>query len=75
MKEAQIPIQQNNSDYIPLMIDQIKDFSKSKRKWLKAFEVLSDIVRSTVEIFDKKERTIFNYQFLLNFLSKGSLEE
>lgn len=52
------------------MIDQIKAFSKNKRKWIKAFEMLRDIVLATEDIRDKKERAIFDYQFLLNFLSK-----
>jgi hypothetical protein len=37
------------------MLDEIRAFSKSKRTWLKAFEVMTDIVKATSELKDDKE--------------------
>jgi len=40
MKSAGIIIHQDTKDYIPLLIDEIKKFSKKKRQFLKAIEIL-----------------------------------
>ena len=41
--------------------DQIKEFSKKKRKWLKAFEILECIVLKINVEGDKKEFKIAKY--------------
>jgi hypothetical protein len=70
-----LPLKPQNSDYIAVIRDQIKEFSKKKRKWLKAFEILECIVLKIDFDGGKKEYKIAKYQFLLNFLSKKSNEE
>jgi hypothetical protein len=54
---------------------QTMQYIKQKRKWLKAYEVLEDIVMEAKEIATKKEENIFKYQFLLNFLTQPTSEE
>ncbi|CDW86884.1 UNKNOWN [Stylonychia lemnae] len=57
------------------IVNQTQSFSKSKRKWLKAYEVIQDLVESIQDFTSNKERNIFKYQFLMNFLTKGNQEQ
>ena len=61
MQQVDIPEQADRMDYIPIMLEEIKVFSKKKRVMLKAINVIQDIVRATTEIKDTKERIIFDY--------------
>jgi hypothetical protein len=52
----------------------MRSFCKSKRVWLKAFKILEEIVLLATESEENtltiKERNIFRYQFVLNYMSK-----
>lgn len=62
-------------DYYGELINEIRTFSKAKRHWLKAYEILEDIVLSNQDCQNDKEKNIFRYQFLLNYLSKKKDDE
>ncbi len=68
-------IQASSSDIVDEIIKEIKEFSKMKRTWHKAYELLEAIIMCTHDLKSQKERNIFKYQFLLNFLTKSPTEK
>eukprot|EP00347_Sterkiella_histriomuscorum_P003546 403363877 len=68
-------------DFNDQAMDQTKSFCLMKRKWLKAYSFLENIVRNLWEKqeggdskISNKDKNIFNYQFMLNFLTKTQEE-
>ena len=51
--------------------DQVGEFMQVKRRWLKAYEVLEDIMLATQEFASAQERNIFKYQFVMNFVARS----
>lgn len=65
-------MQANASEIVDEILNEVKDFSKVKRTWHKAYELLEAIIMCTQDLPTQKERNIFRYQFLLNFLTKSA---
>ena len=61
--------QADDAGFTKSILDEIRHFSKQKRIWKKAYEILETIVISTQDIQTSKENNIFTYQFLINFLT------
>lgn len=50
---------------------EAKQFIRKKRKWLKALEVMRDLIKLTKDYATTTEEKIFEYQSVLNMLQKG----
>ena len=53
----------------------VRSFCKQKRVWIKAVNVLIELVLLRLEDITPKERDIFKYEFTINFMSKRTLDE
>ena len=61
--------------FVEELVGEVREFSKAKRKWFKAYEVMEEIVLMAQELGHNNEKYIYRYQFLLNFLSKKAPED
>lgn len=53
----------------------VRSFCKQKRVWIKAVNVLIELMLLRLEDISPKERDIFKYEFTINFMSKRNLDE
>lgn len=53
----------------------VRSFCKQKRVWIKAVNVLIELMLLQKEDVSPKERDIFKYEFTINFMSKRNLND
>ena len=52
------------------IFDQVFDYSKKKKTWLKAFEILQEILVMKDEFNSEQEKNIYKFQLIINYLNQ-----
>lgn len=54
------------------IFDQVLEYSRKKKTWLKAFEILQEILVMKDEFNSEQEKNIYKFQLIINYLNQTS---
>lgn len=61
---------QHYLDHASEVFDQVLDYSGKKKIWMKAFEILQEILVMKDEFNTEQEKSIYKFQLIINYLNQ-----